>query len=145
MYSELDRLHALLAKCTVTSEVTVTTAHGKDGWARTMLHCIALHLHLHLPRSMRLWPRAPSAPASLRASVFNSCRAGRVLLLLFGRVRPAPIYRDPAAGSATSPRPRMAASSWIRARYFYTNVSEHGKGQMFGRAVTGRHECTWNL
>lgn len=105
MYSELDRLHALLAKCNVTSEVTITIAHGKDAWARTMLHsrcCIALHLHLHLPRSMRLWPRAPSAPASLRASVFNSCRAGRVLLLLFGRVRPAPIYRDPSAGSATT-------------------------------------------
>lgn len=46
MYCELDRLHALLAKCTVTSEVTINTAPGKDGWARTLLHsrcCIALH------------------------------------------------------------------------------------------------------
>lgn len=145
MYCELDRLHALLAKCTVTSEVTINTAPGKDGWARTLLHsrcCIALHCTctcLARCGSGRVRPlRRPASgrPFSILAVPGVCCFCCSVES---GR-RPF-IATLPLA----APRPRMAASSSIRARYFYTNVSEHGKGQMFGRAVTGRHECTWNL
>jgi hypothetical protein len=44
MYCELDRLHASLAKCTMTSEVTINTARAKmDGHVRCCILAAALH------------------------------------------------------------------------------------------------------